>query len=195
MMPGLDGFEVCKNIKQNKDTKDIKILILSAKSEQDNKIKGIDYGADDYLTKPFDPSEIDLIIESLLTNKTNTLKNKITGLNNKKALNEFLKEHKEIKNLIEISLVNFESYKEKNGKNNSEKLLKLLSRLFKDKIKDDLNNYIAHVQDDKFVIYSRISNIKKEIEESFNYILPYVYHKKDSDVKIKIEFKDISIRN
>jgi DNA-binding response OmpR family regulator len=55
MLPGIDGFEICKQIRK---TKDIPILMVSAKKEEFDKIKGLGFGADDYITKPFSPSEL-----------------------------------------------------------------------------------------------------------------------------------------
>lgn len=53
MMPGIDGYEVCKQIRQKND---IPILFISALSDDDNKLKGYDVGADDFISKPFTPS-------------------------------------------------------------------------------------------------------------------------------------------
>ncbi|WP_418555237.1 response regulator transcription factor [Longibaculum muris] len=53
MMPGIDGYEVCKLIRQKSD---VPILFISALSEDDNKLKGFDLGADDFIAKPFTPS-------------------------------------------------------------------------------------------------------------------------------------------
>ncbi len=58
MMPGIDGYEVCRTIKNNPDTKYISVIILSARREMGDKIKGMDLGADDYIVKPFDPDEL-----------------------------------------------------------------------------------------------------------------------------------------
>lgn len=55
MLPGMDGFEVCKKIRQKKD---IPILMVSAKKDDIDKIRGLGLGADDYMTKPFSPSEL-----------------------------------------------------------------------------------------------------------------------------------------
>lgn len=55
MLPGTDGFDVCKKIRE---TKDIPILMVSAKKEEIDKIRGLGLGADDYITKPFSPSEL-----------------------------------------------------------------------------------------------------------------------------------------
>ena len=55
MLPGMDGFEVCKKIREEKD---IPILMVSAKKDDIDKIRGLGLGADDYMTKPFSPSEL-----------------------------------------------------------------------------------------------------------------------------------------
>ena len=55
MLPGLDGFEICKKIREVKNTP---ILMVSAKKEDIDKIRGLGIGADDYITKPFSPSEL-----------------------------------------------------------------------------------------------------------------------------------------
>lgn len=55
MLPGMDGFEICRKIRQ---AKNIPILIVSAKKDDIDKIRGLGLGADDYMTKPFSPSEL-----------------------------------------------------------------------------------------------------------------------------------------
>ena len=66
MLPGVDGFEICKRIRENKNTP---IIMVSAKKDDIDKIRGLGLGADDYITKPFSPSEMVsymLLISSLL---------------------------------------------------------------------------------------------------------------------------------
>ena len=55
MLPGVDGFEICKRIRENKNTP---IIMVSAKKDDIDKIRGLGLGADDYITKPFSPSEM-----------------------------------------------------------------------------------------------------------------------------------------
>ena len=55
MLPGIDGFEICKQIREEKNTP---ILMVSAKKDDIDKIRGLGLGADDYMTKPFSPSEL-----------------------------------------------------------------------------------------------------------------------------------------
>lgn len=63
MLPGMDGFEVCRRIQQNFD---VYILILTARSEEIDKLIGLSIGADDYLTKPFSPRELVARVKTIL---------------------------------------------------------------------------------------------------------------------------------
>ncbi len=63
MMPGLDGFEVCRRIRR---VSDVPILMLTARNEDVDKIVGLELGADDYLTKPFNPREMVARVKAIL---------------------------------------------------------------------------------------------------------------------------------
>lgn len=58
MLPSMTGIEVCKHLRWNNDTKNIPIIMLSARGEEGDRIRGLDVGADDYIVKPFSPSEL-----------------------------------------------------------------------------------------------------------------------------------------
>ena len=64
MMPGQNGYELTKEVKKNTNTP---IILLTAKSEVENRIKGLEIGADDYLSKPFEPKELLLRIKNIIT--------------------------------------------------------------------------------------------------------------------------------
>ncbi|NLN14823.1 MAG: response regulator transcription factor [Tissierellia bacterium] len=63
MLPGMDGFEVCKTLRE--EFPDLGIIMLTAKSQDMDKIMGLEYGCDDYMTKPFNPTELVLRVKSL----------------------------------------------------------------------------------------------------------------------------------
>lgn len=66
MLPGMNGLEVCRNLRQNPTTRDIPILMLTAKDDVRDRIAGLDTGADDYLTKPFSFEELVARIRAIL---------------------------------------------------------------------------------------------------------------------------------
>jgi len=66
MLPGMDGLEVCKNLKRETRTASIPIIMVTAKSQESDKIVGLELGADDYVTKPFSPRELVARIKAVL---------------------------------------------------------------------------------------------------------------------------------
>ncbi len=70
MLPGLEGTDVCRILKQDDRTRSIPILMLTAKSEEIDRIIGLELGADDYVVKPFSPREIALRIRNILRRRS-----------------------------------------------------------------------------------------------------------------------------
>ncbi len=64
MLPGIDGFEVCRSIREK--NKEIGIIMLTAKTQDIDKVMGLEFGADDYITKPFSPMELIARVNSLM---------------------------------------------------------------------------------------------------------------------------------
>jgi DNA-binding response OmpR family regulator len=74
MMPGMDGIDVCRHIRQNSR---VPIIMISAKTEEEDRILGLDIGADDYISKPFSPKEVMARVRALLRRTGDTEKNHI----------------------------------------------------------------------------------------------------------------------
>ncbi len=70
MMPGMDGFEVCRRIKANENHDTIPVILITALTDSENRIKGIEAGAEDFITKPFEAAEVLARIKMLLHVKT-----------------------------------------------------------------------------------------------------------------------------
>lgn len=66
MLPGMTGLEVCRALKADAETTTIPVLMLTARSEVKDRVKGLEIGADDYVTKPFSPKEVVLRVQGLL---------------------------------------------------------------------------------------------------------------------------------
>lgn len=71
MMPEMDGYEVCAKLKNDALTKNIPVIILTAKDAVRDKVKGLDIGADDYVTKPFNLNELKARVKSVLRRTRN----------------------------------------------------------------------------------------------------------------------------
>lgn len=76
MLPGIDGFETCKKLKNTEITSNIPIIMLTAKSREADKVAGLEIGADDYMTKPFSPRELTARIKAVLRRGEPALLNK-----------------------------------------------------------------------------------------------------------------------
>jgi two-component system phosphate regulon response regulator PhoB len=66
MLPGIDGYEVLKRLRQNEATESIPVILLTARREEEERLRGFEYGADDYVTKPFSPQELVFRVRALL---------------------------------------------------------------------------------------------------------------------------------
>ena len=82
MMPGISGIDFARKLRRMPETMNIPIIMLTAKTEEDNVIRGLESGADDYLTKPFSPRELVARIKSLLRRSQPENSKDIIKLNN-----------------------------------------------------------------------------------------------------------------
>ena len=66
MLPGMSGFDVLESLRRNETTRDIAVLMLTARREEPDRLRGLSLGADDYLVKPFSPAELVLRVQAIL---------------------------------------------------------------------------------------------------------------------------------
>ena len=66
MLPGVSGYDVLAELRQRDETRDVGVILLTARREEPDRIRGLSLGADDYLTKPFSPQELSLRVRNLL---------------------------------------------------------------------------------------------------------------------------------
>ena len=74
-LPEMDGYAVCKALKSNSDTESLPIVILTARAEPNERVHGLELGADDYVTKPFSPRELVLRVQALLRRSRSSAQN------------------------------------------------------------------------------------------------------------------------
>lgn len=78
MLPGMNGYNVCNALKKDPETESIPVLMLTAKSEPNERVKGLELGADDYVTKPFSPRELVLRVQALVRRLKASTKSDVT---------------------------------------------------------------------------------------------------------------------
>src|SRR5260221_4671389 len=71
MLPGMEGLEVCRHLRENRNTRRIPVVMLTAKGEETDIVLGLEMGADDYVTKPFSPRELTARVRAVLRRSEN----------------------------------------------------------------------------------------------------------------------------
>ncbi len=72
MMPGLDGWEVCRQLKAGADVKHVPVILFSARAQDEDRKRGYALGVDEYVTKPFDPAHLVEIVQRALARAART---------------------------------------------------------------------------------------------------------------------------
>lgn len=157
LLPGVDGFEVCRRIKQMEETRDIQVVLITCLDDLENRIKGAELGADDYLIKPVDARELQARVKVLLRKKAyldnlhdhyekavnSALMGGLTGLNNPSYFKQFL--DLEIKrsqrqghatSLLMIDIDDFKGINDTLGHRVGDRVLELVGKRIKDAIRE-----------------------------------------------------------
>ncbi|NVJ93217.1 MAG: phosphate regulon transcriptional regulator PhoB [Methylocystaceae bacterium] len=101
MLPGLSGIEVCRRLRERKATRSLPIIMLTARGEESDRIRGLDSGADDYIVKPFSPNELVARAKAVLRRASPTLsEDKLTY----EDISMDLSEHKVLRDEIPVHL-------------------------------------------------------------------------------------------
>jgi len=169
MLPDIDGLEICSRLKMNRKTKDIPIIMLTAKSEESDKVIGLGLGADDYVTKPFGVRELEARIKTVLrrVDTINELKENITKPSEHieyKDLKMDIEKYQLLKNNEEIDLTLTEFNILKLLIENQEKVMSRESLL--EEIQGDKSNTETRTVD------VHIRNLRKKLNDTQE---PYEY--------------------
>lgn len=188
MMPDLDGLEVCLRLRGEVLTSHIPIILLTARGMLEDKIKGMETGADDYLTKPFDPLELEARINMHLRRSIRDGEaSPLTGLPGNRAIEENIEAriHAGLKFAVcYVDLDDFKAYNDRYGFLAGSEVIKLTSRIIveatdKYGTKED---FIGHIGGDDFIVISEMERaplITQEIIRLFDSRIPACYDPKD----------------
>ncbi len=180
-LPDIDGFEVARRLRDNRKTKSIPIIFLTEKRAREDRLKGLELQADDYITKPFDIQELRLRVRNALQRASqNSLTNPITGLPEGGLVDELLTAAVEQgrQALVAVSLRNLEQFRETYGFVASDDLLRAVAIMLRDTVREGgtLEDTIGHLSATDFVILTQPTNaaslsqrIRRRLEQSFEY--------------------------
>lgn len=205
MMPNLDGYEVCEMLRKNPKTQNVPVIMLTAKTQTNDKIEGLRLGADDYITKPFNPLELEARVDAVLARYDSSIKmNPVTGLPAYDTLLEKLNSTKA--RIIFIDIQNFKGYNQREGFSRGNDVLKVVSRVLRRAVYQigTPEDFISHIGSDDFVILTYgdaerlIEHIKNMLDETLTQVnkgekLGFSFATVDSlDVEDEIKAKDVS---
>lgn len=180
-LPDIDGFEVARQLRNNRKTKEIPILFLTERRERVDRLRGLELRAEDYITKPFDIQELRLRVRNTLRRaKQGTLTNPVTGLPEGELVDEQLNAWLEDSTpaLFVISLVNLERFKEVYGFVASDDLLRAVGLMLQDLLREagSGDQFIGHLTLSDFVILAHLESraafsekLRKRLQQSFDY--------------------------
>lgn len=161
MMPGMDGFEVIHRLRKHPVMQSIPIIMLTALGEMSEKIHGMQLGADDYITKPFDPRELRARVQAHLKRSEQYLQTSpLTNLPGNPAIQQVIAARiasREPLAVVYLDLSNFKSYNDKYGWLAGDEVLRMLGALIiKTVMADgDKDDFVGHVGGDDFIIITR----------------------------------------
>ncbi len=182
MLPGLDGLEICQNIKKDPELRDITIILVSALDATSNRFKGIKYGADYYIRKPFDPDELRSLV-TIFLKKTGKKFDPLIDLPNEERISgsveKSLEEPSSGYDMGRLRVEGLAGFAGKFGNDSVITILRLVSQLLQDKVKDAGGNiFVGFLNGDDFVIAGdkkKVDSIVEAIKSEFSAVLPFIY--------------------
>jgi PleD family two-component response regulator len=177
MMPRIDGFETCRRIRQNFQTSQIPVIILTAKSELPDKIKGLQDGANDYLIKPYSNEELLLRVRNVLEWSLRQKEaNPLTGLPGNRAIEKELQARIESKApfaFLYLDIDNFKPYNDHYGYQKGDDAILFLGDIITEAVNSlgGGDDFVGHIGGDDFVVITspeRSEFIARHIIDEFD---------------------------
>lgn len=171
MLPDIDGYEVCKQLRTNLRTSHIPIIFLTQKDERSDRIAGLEMGADDYITKPFDIEELRLRVQNAMRRaERESLTNPTTGLPSGRLNEEQLRMlmRKSEWGLLYIGIDGLDDFNNAYGFLAGDDVLRFAALMLSETV-DVLGNpedYIGHVGGDKFMLITTLEKQKALSDEA-----------------------------
>ncbi len=169
MLPDMDGYAVCKELRTTTRTSHIPIIFLTQKDERSDRIAGLELGADDYITKPFDIEELKLRVQNAISRaERESLTDPRTGLPAGRLIEEQLR--RIIRNanwaLIDCRIQQFDSFREVYGFVASDDVLRFTSMLIGE-VLDELGSeedFVGHAGSDNFILITGVDSAQRILE-------------------------------
>lgn len=175
MLPDIDGYEVCRRLRTNTRTSHIPVIFLTQKDERSDKLQGLELGADDYITKPFDIEELKLRVQGAIRrSERESLTDPRSGLPAGRLIEEQLRKIIREKEwaLLDIRINNFEPFKDVYGFVAGDDVVRFASMMINEVVDEmgTISDFIGHAGGDNFIIITTneaAPNIRQRLKERF----------------------------
>ena len=187
-IPKMDGRQVCMQIKQDLLLQHLPVIMVTGKGDLDDKVGGIDAGADDYIVKPFEPKELLARIRMVLRRTERDLEaNPLTRLPGNVSILKELNARLESKKLFAVcylDLDKFKSYNDKYGFEHGDEVIRSTARLLIKTSRElgEKSDFIGHVGGDDFVVVTTLKVVDRfcqKIIEEFEKVASSFYNEAD----------------
>src|SRR5512141_2634929 len=166
MLPDIDGYEVCRNLRTSTRTSHIPVIFLTQKDERSDRLQGLELGADDYITKPFDIEELKLRVQGAIRrSERESLTDPRSGLPAGRLIEEQLRRIIREKGwaLLDVRLNHFEPFKDVYGFVAGDDVIRFAAMLIGEVVDEfgTTSDFIGHAGGDNFIIISTDEAAKK----------------------------------
>jgi len=189
MLPDIDGYEVCRQLRGNLRTSHIPIIFLTQKDERSDQIAGLELGADDYITKPFDLQLLMLRVEGAMRRaRWLSLTSPVTGLPSSKLIEEQLRQilRRHDWAVLYVGINQIEAFNDSYGFVAGDDVL-LFAAMLLSEVVDEVgagSEFIGHIGKDDFIIISApdaAQRIQSRLKERFDEEVEAFYNFKDRE--------------
>lgn len=192
-LPDIDGYEVARRLRTDRRTANIPIIFLTEKRDRADKLQGLEIGADDYITKPFDIQELRLRVRNALNRiSQGTLTNPVTGLAEGTLVDEKLSEvlGKDGAALLYVSIENMGSFREAYGFVASDDVLRAVSLMIVNTVREISRpeDFLGHLSSTEFILVvppSNLAALSEKLRSRLMQSVEYFYPIKDRELAAK----------
>jgi DNA-binding response OmpR family regulator len=188
-LPDIDGYEVARRLRSDRRTQDVPIIFLTEKRDRADRLQGLEIGADDYITKPFDVQELRLRVRNALRRASQgSLNNPVSGLPDGALVDEKLTEmlQKNDWSLLLVSIHKLDVFRDSYGFVASDDVLRAISLMVHNAMREvgGADDFIGHLTPTDFVLMvsaGRLPDLQERVRTRLEQSLDYFYPIKDRE--------------
>jgi len=175
LLPDIDGYEVCRSLRKNTRTSNIPVIFLTQKDERGDRLQGLELGADDYITKPFDIEELKLrVVGAIRRAERESLTDPRSGLPAGRLIEEQLRRIIRLDDwaLLDVRINHLDAFRDVYGFVAGDNVLRFTAMLLRDAVNElgSSDDFLGHAGSDDFVLTTNARAaplIRKRIKDRF----------------------------